>query len=808
VDESTSSDPDSLNWSARILLELAEPILESLDIRQALAQSETDADVLRDLVISHSDALICSSSSVELDFVERIDWDILPVGSRRWRQILAASIALLMIAVGVTISTSQSPVLVLLFGFSIVGILSVPAALCLTMAEVKAPLEPSDTTRDVLRREVVGPFMREQINHILAEQEHSDVMRVTSAPGLADLSDREQLVTTYTMRQLARFSRSMSSGSIGLSGPRGVGKTTLLQYFCDPLLGAGDGSQEAFSSPQDLRIIVSAPVEYDTRDFILHLFGKLCEAVLAINQASVLIHMPSAGDRRGGRRTFALLACMLLIFGLGVTTYAMLRPRHLPRLTKYDAYLYVGCIALIAGAAMLARWAWLISFSHRIAARSGSIMDEARGWLTRIRYLQTLTTGYSGSMRIPAGAELALTKTRQLAELQLTLPDLVDRYREFAGRAILWRRSQFISGAALIQAHLESRRRHTSLMRRRADLLSRMTAFLQKSRLTRPVAALTADFSDLATHNAAEARGAVDHLQSADTTDAGPRILIGIDEIDKIGTDSAQHFLNDIKAIFGVPYCLYLVSVSDEALTVFEQRALLGRTAFDSTFDEVIRARELNFESCRHLLRRRIAGMPDSLIGLCEVMSGGLPRDLIREARSVVEACAQGQTQIIEITLSIVIAEIGTLKRTCIVEMSGSDRGTPARSLLASLLRDDWPGTSVRSMLEAVQADLVGAPIPLRFATALYLYATIAEIFGSKLPATMSSLRRYRPDEASCIDRLAHARNMISVNGDVAWELISHFRTARGLLTLDRPEPPGRLAAEHAPEPEHGPQTD
>jgi hypothetical protein len=44
--------------------------------------------------------------------------------------------------------------------------------------------------------------------------------------------------------------------------------------------------------------------------------------------------------------------------------------------------------------------------------------------------MQTLTMGYGGSMKVPGGPELNMTTTQQLAELQLTLPDLVDRYKE------------------------------------------------------------------------------------------------------------------------------------------------------------------------------------------------------------------------------------------------------------------------------------------------------------------------------------------------------------------------------------------
>ena len=47
-------------------------------------------------------------------------------------------------------------------------------------------------------------------------------------------------------------------------------------------------------------------------------------------------------------------------------------------------------------------------------------------------------------------------------------------------------------------------------------------------------------------------------------------VVIGIDELDKLRTaDSVEDFLNDIKGVFGVPGCYYLVSVSEDAAAGF-----------------------------------------------------------------------------------------------------------------------------------------------------------------------------------------------------------------------------------------------
>ena len=771
VDDDISNDLP--RWDARILREIAEPILASPDIRQALTQSESHAETLRKLVVIHSPDLICSSSPEGLTFIQR--WE-LPSFAQRWYQILGICVALLAIPgiIGVTVSTFAA--------ILVAVIMSTITSMYIAKFASILPLEPDEETRNALQREVVGPFLRAQINRILAEQEHSDVMRVTSAPGLAALSDREQLVSTETMRSLARLTRAMSSGSIGLSGPRGVGKTTLLRSLCDPSLRVRDANREVQTNSGDLRILVNAPVQYDTRDFILHLFGKFCETVLGDEQPD---EIDSVVNRQPRSRSLMFLGYLLTVLGIGVIAYILLKSKHFLKLNVSEEYLAVGCISLVVGVVILAQQIRLKPFA-RLFIHNAGINDEAREWLTRIRYMQTLTTGYSGSIRLPVGAQIGTTTTRQLAELQLTLPELVDRYRDFASRAIMSRSSDIFRLET--SGYREQLERDTIKAQRRADLMSRTSNVLARSALVSALAGLAGRLSATTNRRAATFRAALNYLERPHSTRPTPRIVIGIDEIDKINAESAERFLNDIKAIFGIPHCLYLVSVSDEALVVFERRVLHGRTVFDSTFDEVLRARELDFESCRHLLRRRIAGMPDALIAFCQVMSGGIPRDLIRMARVIIEACAQGQEGIAELTLSVVMAEVEVFKRSSIVEMSGSDSESSRNDFIEYLVQDDWPGKSVPSVLTAIEGGLTDAPTRLKFWSALYLYATVAEIFGPDLSNTISSLRLYRPDEARCIDRLADARSMISVNGEVGWQSISRFRDARGLRIVKRPQ--------------------
>jgi len=778
--DSTAEDSESLSWYARILVEVADTLLDSPDITQALAQAQTDPSVLRKIVIANSDNLMSASTTPELSFVERLEWELfLPRRLVRYGAPIVLIFLTLSIAGIADIKSLISVVLGAIILFILAIVVAITGSIILSGTSI---IEPVGTTKDDLRRELVGPFLREQINRILAEQEHSDVMRITAAPGLADLSDREQLVVTDNIKQALQLSTSMSSGSIGISGPRGVGKTTLLRYFCDPLLGASASEGGGFRGFSDLRIFISAPVEFNTRDFVLHLFGKLCQTVIEAEQNLNQDSSYRRKDRQHGRLPSLVIACILVICGLGLIGYALYRPKHVPGLTRLEIFLGAGALSLATGLGIFVRWVRFRLLARGSSAETVSPVDEAKAWLIRIGYLQTLTSGYAGSVKIPAGLGLEVTSGRQISELELTLPDLIDRYKTFAERAINSRRS---FGNTLLTIR-ESREQYARVWDRRAALLHGLSQSLRNVVIVGRLTGLIMKREQYMRYQATLVRETLAAVPRQ--YDYGPKIMIGIDEIDKIDIDSAQRFLNDIKAIFGVPNCLYLVSVSDEALAVFEQRVLLGRTAFDSSFDEVVRARELDFVSCRYLLRRRIAGIPDSLIAFCEIMSGGLPRDVIRMARSVVEVSAGGEKRIEDLTLSIINSQAEILRRASITDIADGATNHSGDDFLEAVLQDDWLNKSAQSILTLL-AGAIGASLPMSVSAALYFYATVAEIFSRKTLNSRTFLSGYRLANTEWIDRLARARNMISTNGGIAWELISHFRVAYSMPVISRPEP-------------------
>ena len=115
-------------------------------------------------------------------------------------------------------------------------------------------------------------------------------------------------------------------------------------------------------------------------------------------------------------------------------------------------------------------------------------------------------------------------------------------------------------------------------------------------------------------------------------------VVVGIDEIDRIGSlDHAERFIGEIKAVFGVERCFFLVAVAEDIGSIFAQRATAGRSILENAFDDIVVVEPLNFEETRDLLLKRVPGFTDSFVYLSYALSGGLPRELIRVTRRLVE---------------------------------------------------------------------------------------------------------------------------------------------------------------------------
>ena len=116
---------------------------------------------------------------------------------------------------------------------------------------------------------------------------------VAGVPGLSEVYDSTNRVPTRVAVDLDDLLRRFDGASIGVAGPRGAGKSTLVRQYCDEIPDDdNDLSYRSFDlswllgiylpgrRQTDLRCFVAAPVDYVARDFVLHLFATFCRAVI------------------------------------------------------------------------------------------------------------------------------------------------------------------------------------------------------------------------------------------------------------------------------------------------------------------------------------------------------------------------------------------------------------------------------------------------------------------------------------------------------------------------------------------------
>jgi hypothetical protein len=472
----------------------------------------------------------------------------------------------------------------------------------------------------VLQDQVLRPFILEERNDEVRNPRLFDTgIDEKSPPRLIEGSEPRRLVVTEAMTKVRATARNIHSGSLGVSGPRGVGKSTILQFF---------GTDADVDEGRDLQLVVSAPVDYEPREFISHLFSQLCEAV-----------------------------------------------------------------------------------PHGSADRS-AIAAETRRHLEQLRYLRTYSTNSSASITLRSFLTLIRAYATERAEQPVSLPELVDSFRAYAERVADWQRL----------AH-----------------------------------------------------------------GGEGRVVIGIDEVDKIrDSDRAEAFLNDIKAIFGTPGSLYLVSLSEDAIAGFARRTPSIRNTFDSAFDELVPVGPMTYEHSKQLLVKRVTGVPLPFIALCHVLAGGLPRDLVRGARALIDITpATSEKQLSVTAAALIRRELESLRQASVRQLGEQAAPGP---LLMALHDRRWPGATPRQFTDAARY-IAGAArdaesdgtrqLCQELVVSLSFYATALEAFG---PDALQRLITCLKDRSyDIIDDLAAARYAMRVNVGLAHRLLEEYRLRNGM---------------------------
>ncbi|WP_424183292.1 ATP-binding protein [Actinokineospora sp. G85] len=559
------------------------------------------------------------------------------------------------------------------------------------------------TWRRVVRGNALS-IMRQVINRELAPTLRTTLeIAPGDAPGL--VGDRAATDAQVT-GSVARFRDAVArvrSGSIGLAGPRGVGKTTLIEAF------AG----QAVDGVRPLKVVVSAPVQYEARDFLLHLFAKVCLAVVdRAEQERPRPRRTGVGHHVGRFAVLALialvaaaLAAVLVVGWDGKALGRRVAELHLGLIPAGVLAAVAVVLLVIALAPLLvpvlrglrAAGRWLIG---RRAAEPGPftrLASQAQEQLRRIRYLQTHTHGWSGKLGV-AGTEGAWNRSRQLAEQALTYPEVIDQFAAFLARV-------------------------------------------------------------------------------AEVAPGDPAVVIAVDELDKIESpEAAQRFVNEIKGAFAAPRTQFVISVSDDALAAFERRGMPVRDAFDSAFEDIVRIDHLDLADTTTLLNSWVVGLPEPFVRLAHCLAGGLPRDVRRFARAMVAVAGETtRPSLDQVTRRLVTEDLARKAHALQVataQLPDEDDTTALLRLLRAARPDKL--TLVEAAQE-IRGLTGGSPELIRLASqaAVYLFhcATVLHVFTAAYDDEHG-----QSASAEVYELLATAKQELGIRPQLAWVQIEEAR--------------------------------
>ncbi len=287
-------------------------------------------------------------------------------------------------------------------------------------------------------------------------------------------------------------------------------------------------------------------------------------------------------------------------------------------------------------------------------------------------------------------------------------------------------------------------------------------------------------------------------------------MVIGIDEIDRIGSvEQAERFIGEIKAIFGIPNCFFLVSVAEDVGFLFSRRSIVGQSTLEHSFDDVVVVDALELDEARELLSTRVPGFTDSFVFLALALSGGLPREIIGVARRLVEVNHQEAKdrvfpKIGDLALRLVTEDVAEVLRTSRNQLarmslpeSWGDVFYQLRAAMA-LLRSGSASPeehqqiigrlcSLRSPDAAVLATSQGTDeaAAARIVAGLAAFAcysiTVVEAFDNDYFDPHTARKTTRDTDGRSYMELAAARLELSISPESSRSIIRRFRAQSGL---------------------------
>ncbi|WP_426566263.1 hypothetical protein ACPPVT_06855 [Angustibacter sp. McL0619] len=241
-------------------------------------------------------------------------------------------------------------------------------------------------------------------------------LTTTTAPQLVEQDYAKDTIPGRTQLEVEDLIREHRTTAIGIAGPRGVGKTTIMRRLPSDL-------------PDHVVVYVPVPVYYSAADFVHHVHVQVAQAV---RDSQPPEPPASRGRLRRAAPGIGIAVAFLLLLG----AVDLIMPDDpfafvLPHDVSNGLLVLMASIAVLVSVPLGLRW-WDEEVRERAEQGSpGSARQLAERQLRWLTYRSTLQTSHRWSLPL-AKATFESSTGRTVEERELSHPDAVDAFRRFA----------------------------------------------------------------------------------------------------------------------------------------------------------------------------------------------------------------------------------------------------------------------------------------------------------------------------------------------------------------------------------------
>ncbi len=445
--------------------------------------------------------------------------------------------------------------------------------------------------------------------------------------------DESVFVESAAWRHLTAI-LATNGGAYALSGPRGAGKSWMMQKALAEV--EADGG---------LTLWYPSPSNYSAFEFLSTLSDNFANQIERRYRPDRFYPTLASSPWRMSAGA-ALVAISLLLAGTIEARNESLRTAGLTLL---------GAGLVVAVGLVWRSWTWR---SADATGQGGDRVTPGTPPPRRATVIESAVTA-ACSIAITASAALIVVGIGDGPSIPVT-----------AGRNLILAAAAFVAGFWLLLLTVRNvgrERKPEALLTREAGLLRERIRYSSRTKEGTEVAAKGGVGGVLGSLRTSREQELVERpttiaslihdfrLLAERAGDVSGRVVIAIDELDKIADAAAvRALLRDIKGVFEIRNVFFLVSVSDEATRALKLGGVSARDEFNSSFYTIIEVPPMTTDFRAEMLaQRRVALHPD--VAAClSLLTGANPREMLRLVATVVQA---GGAQDAGVAVSAVMCE-------------------------------------------------------------------------------------------------------------------------------------------------------